>query len=105
MYLGGLAAEEIKSGARVEFKKWCGRGADFRRTWKDEMLRYSQRQYPYNVPIDESQPFAVIRWFEKIIAGDLTGGQLLPVRLSFCRNLGSQNLVLAHCNQSLFRSG
>lgn len=77
-YLGQLAAEEIRSSARPEFKKWAGRGTEFKAKWKEEMLLYSQNQFPYNMPIDESRPLAVMKWFEGLI--DDPDGQLLPVR-------------------------
>ncbi len=79
-YLGKLAAEEIRSGARSEFNKWAGRGTEFKAKWKDEMLLYSQNQFPYNAPIDENRPLAVMKWFESLTSHP--DGQLLPVCLS-----------------------
>ncbi|KAK0443499.1 hypothetical protein EV421DRAFT_2081612 [Armillaria borealis] len=54
-YLGKLAAKEIRS---------------------DEMLLYSQNQFPYNAPIDENRPLAVMKWFESLTS--YSDGQLLP---------------------------
>lgn len=77
LFLGGIALQEVLHGSKPEFKKWEDRKKSFKEQLRSELLAYARHQYPFNLPVDESIPQGVLKWWRGLIS---ESAQILPVR-------------------------
>jgi hypothetical protein len=79
VFLGGIGLQEVSHGSKPEFQKWRDHKRPFRAQLRNELLAYARHQYPFNLPVDESIPQGVLKWWKGLIS-ELA--QILPVRSS-----------------------
>jgi hypothetical protein len=76
-YLVGLAEKEILHGHKPFFVKWKSHPVPFKEQFKSEFLAYARHQYPFNLPVDESQVDGVLKWWTTLVG--VESAQILPV--------------------------
>jgi hypothetical protein len=82
IFLANIALQEALHGSKPEFKKWADHKTALKAQIRIELLAYARHQYPFNLPVNESIPQGVLKWWKGLIS---ESAQILPVRSSESR--------------------